>query len=529
MSSCDPKRCPLPASRVTSFAFPYCHHHSHFSVASPGSESGKVNNSVSAPQALRTSSFGCSSSPRPTSSATIALDSEPSWHRRLRKKRSQARFFLQSAKAAQLLDSHHGSKAPTMVNQWNHVGKGRGKNSLNSATKGKGTKGKGFAQWAPPPVPTSPFVNHNPFQLISPFMNAFNQAASMASPFSSKGGSGDYSTWSNIWRCEKCGASHPAHHTTCWDCSAINGDYPSTPHKGKTKGGKSAGKQHNQHQQRRAGRWRSWKHETYDNLNTNHNTIDADIKAAGEAAADDDPMGEAFLIGTPEEPSSKPDIDGEKLNGIIKWLQDKGVSKSIIGALTELKPTTQPCEPPRDPWRGLQSSKDKLKKISQQLIGAKDHLANMQKKMDDAVSWHDDLVDKKELLEKEVLSLQEEVGSTELVSKVHKYEDLIKQLQDKLQHGVPESKAAMSDVYNLLYKGKATTASVDTHEHADDDADAVNKQGFGFLGKASSFGPSAVPKVPPTPYSKGPAGPVGTGKGPQPGDPASVGTGSTEH
>ena len=85
---------------------------------------------------------------------------EPAWHRRARRSRSLARPFLKQQKAVLLLDSHHGSQAPSIFTMnmydnygyvhgyehqpWYNVGKGRGNKRYTMEGKGKGKNiGKG--------------------------------------------------------------------------------------------------------------------------------------------------------------------------------------------------------------------------------------------------------------------------------------------------------------------------------------------------------------------------------------------------
>ena len=386
--------------------------------------------------------------------ATTLPLKEPSWHRRERKHRAAARFLLRAIKARNLLTAHHSSDPPLgsevdELPMWNTVCKGRGKNSFEAATKGK-SKGKGFP-WHGFQQPMSPFAQMNQLQMMSPFMNAINSNVangaqfSNASPFANTNHgftNTKYAAASSFidWQCPDCGASHPGHHTTCWDCgdgSSTAASSKSYKNKGKGKGGAK----NQNHQPGRAGRWRSKKYNNgYNGSTTKGNESYRPVDA-------DEPMGERFDIGTPNDETDK--VDKEKLNDVIKWLQGKGVSQTIIGTLSDLNPPDVSQPPPRDPWRSLQSSKDKLKKIDKELTEAKDYLDSQHRKVEAAEAWHDDLCDKRTFYENEVLTLQEEVGSSELVSKAHYYESLIRKLQEKFQNGVPDSSGDLKDVYNL--------------------------------------------------------------------------------
>ena len=168
-------------------------------------------------------------------------------------------------------------------------------------------------------------------------------------------------------------------------------------------------------------------------------------------------------------------------------------------------------------------------KIDKELTEAKDYLDSQHRKVEAAEAWHDDLCDKKKFYENEVLTLQEEVGSSELVSKVHYYESLIRKLQEKFQNGVPDSSGDLKDVYNLVYKGQHEPGGGEPRDADVAEDDLVDRAGFGFLGKGGSFGPSSTSKVSPSPYARGPPGPVGAGKGPvKLGDPA-TGADGGEH
>ena len=403
-------------------------------------------------------------------------------------------------------------------NQWSTVGKGRGTNPWPSnANKGGGKH-----------LAPSPFAQ-NPF---SPFVTHDN-----GSPFVKSGGGkpqqfGQYQQFTqwNQWQCHTCGTLHPSHHTHCWTCLAW---YGSSGKQGKGKGfggkgfgtkgqGKGASKVQDNAPKEKVGRWRKW------NFDSN-----ADAKPTAPAGDNDDDLMDGgedrFDIGTPKAAETSGTMSGEKLGEVIKWLQSKGLAAEVIETLSTvsdgLKTASNSDSVARDPWRALQSAKDKIKAVDKQLVEAKDHLQVQRERFMKAEAWHDGLVDKKDQLESDIDSLQKEVGSPDLHclrGKVDYYETLISKMQEHLQFGWPDNQSKRSELYNMIFKGEThqSTQSDDEERHkADPTEQFVDRSGFGFVGAAgSTFGPASNQKGQPSPYSKGSS--LGSGKGSQVGEPA---------
>ena len=327
------------------------------------------------------------------------------------------------------------------------------------------------------------------------------------------------------WICAACGSLHPRFHKSCWTCeglaatttAAVAGQAKvlakggKAVGKGKGKGGKATTQQQQQQQQRsarRPGRWQRWKSgpgapaHWKDNSTTN---IDGDDEDMGE---------ENYDIGTPKKDNMNDEIDQLQLQKVIGWLRAKGADSSVIGTITEIKEASRPSPPEvvKDPWRALQSWKDKLRSVSRQLADSDTNLEMLQKQYKEAQDWHDDLVDKRDDIQKEILQLQEVVGSSDLKQKVDVYEGVINQLREKLVNGVPETQQERNKVYNLVFNGHQGEAEEDKGNTGDDSEKYVDKQGFGFVGRDEGFGPAKSPKAAQSPYSKGP--PLWQGKGP---------------
>ena len=275
------------------------------------------------------------------------------------------------------------------------------------------------------------------------------------------------------------------------------------------KGGKPTLQQHGASQ--RPGRWNRWKSGpgTPSHWKADIENDDADI----------DMRGDKFDIGTPEDNEvAGEEVDQEQLQKVIGWLRSKGADATVIGTINEIKEASRPAEAPeatKDPWRALQSCKDRLRGVARQLADSEVNVDFLQQQFKESQDWHDDLIDKRDALQKEILQLQEIVGSSELKQRVETYEDVISQLREKLQNGVPESPKERKQLFNHVFNGNQGS-SEDDEKAGDDSTDVfVDRQGFGFVGVGtaeSGFGPTKFAKFGHSPYSREQS--LGQGEGP---------------
>ena len=174
---------------------------------------------------------------------------------------------------------------------------------------------------------------------------------------------------------------------------------------------------------------------------------------------DDDDDNNKFTISTPH-----PEVDDEQINLVFSWIKAKGASEETLGTLNGLKAASQEpkCNPTKDPWRALQSCRDKLHSLAKQQESANASVDKHRGFYDEALEWKEELDNKYESLVDEIEQLQNEVAPVSpLKSKVMMYEDLIRQLQENLKEGFPEVQSEKrKQVYNLVFKGKANDDDV---------------------------------------------------------------------
>ena len=245
------------------------------------------------------------------SAAQVTIISEPSWHRRARQCRSDARRFLKIQKARQLLNSHHGSTAPTMplYDEWHTVGKGRGNQRFvtengqmqyNGKVGGKGGNQFQYVHSQPQQVlqqQQQQFPQQHPQQQYGPYQQQPQQLQQW------------HPTRPGDWACLSCNSLHRHYHQSCWTCEALLAHSKGkAAGKGKGKGGKSTAQQAQQQQQpkQRPGRWNRQRWKSGPGAPAHWGTKNNPNKQK-EAAGDDEMMGDedVGLVTTSPPPLAK--------------------------------------------------------------------------------------------------------------------------------------------------------------------------------------------------------------------------------
>ena len=422
-------------------------------------------------------------------SAIIAVFKEPAWHRRARQLRSQARRRLRAEQDRVLLEQHHGSAPPTMYyvydenGEWasvtgrgNKKSKGKGKSfpSGGGGGKGKGTTPFQFVHSQPQ---QQQFFQQPPQQLQQQQQQPLRPPQHQHPPLipglqqQQQPQGQQHQQQSQLWWwCQFCNTAHPPFHQFCSTC-----EWAAAQAKGKAKGkgkGKSKGGKLPKQQQypERRGRWRSGigKPSHWMNVDEDDN---GNVQEGGDCqfGDDDDDDDNKFTISTPP-----PEVDDEQINLVFSWIKAKGASEEILGTLNSLKAASQEpkCNPTKDPWRALQSCRDKLHSLANQQESANASVDKHRGFYDEALEWKEELDNKYENLVDEIEQLQNEVAPVlPLKSKVMMYEDLIRQLQENLKEGLPEVQSEKrKQVYNLVFKGKANDGDVGGFPASDQDS-----------------------------------------------------------
>ena len=201
-----------------------------------------------------------------------------------------------------------------------------------------------------------------------------------------------------------------------------------------------------------------------------------------------------------------------------------GVDADAIEVLERLQVPEPPAKPePSDPWRSLQSVKDKLRNVAVQLESAQMATADCKAALNEAVAAENDLLEKREELEAEAKDLQQQaidsMSGRNSSDQVVDYESIVNQLRSTFQQGVPEPESERSSlIYRLLFgnpygpsaPAEGTAPGPEPPKDLHFGVDVVNAAADG-----SSFGPSKGSKGDRTPYAKPPLAEanVGSGKG----------------
>ena len=400
---------------------------------------------------------------------------EPSWHRRLRSARAKARLLLRTEAATSILLKHHGSTPPAMG-----FGRGRDHHQQYVQVPGK-SKGKGYNHAAPSPTP--PWRDATAAAAAAAVAAAAAEAAAAAATWTCPTCKYRHPQWKN--HCGLWCSSHPKH---IRDAAAVStagtkqGRWrkPSQPNQQWQTNSANQPPQWQQHQQQ-----------------SSNDSMDFDIAT---------PLG-----------AQKPD----NLEEVMAWFSEKGAGSDIIDKLNSIKcehendTESVSDEEPIDPWRQLQSSKDKLTNIERDLQALDIKLFDAQRIADDLQEKRDALqvrkqaeVDMIDKMKKIALDSKESLGSSQLVHKINQYEDLIGQIQQMVSAGLPsaEHTSERHELYNLIFFGQKVRPADKQQQEApppatqnvegDLSSEVVDRSGFGF-------GPVKGARPEPTPYAAG--------------------------
>ena len=284
---------------------------------------------------------------------------------------------------------------------WYYVGTGRGNqryynaDQLKGKGKGMGKGGKSFHLLYPPPHPPSVHSQKAVQQFSLEQQQQFLQQ--------------------HHWCCHTCGQHHPFFHKVCRPCESWFGNASGKGGKGKSKSkgkgfsnakGEKAPLDQNQQQQsnsppeRVTGRWRSGKGvPKHWNDHNVHVQAQADVF---DMSADDVSMND-------EEPL--PTCNAEEIGKVIGWLKSKNVDGNVIEILggfhDEQTKKADETKTALDPWRALQSVKDKLKNVMTQLDSTRSKVDDLSESLRLTRELQDELDNKKEALEAEAKELQQ--------------------------------------------------------------------------------------------------------------------------
>ena len=312
------------------------------------------------------------------------------------------------------------------------------------------------------------------------------------------------------WVCPACLTQHPHYHQVCGTCISAKAAAAKAKGKGKgkAKGGKNRGLNPvDPHQ--RPGRWRSskgtpahWKNDV-DNFDMSVDDDDSDVDAKVDTC------------------------NADEVNKVLNWLKNKQKDNGVVEVLEQLHVWPKAKEPViTDPWRALQSTKDKLRNVTMLADAAKAKADELHEALKDADEAKDELISRKENLEQEVLELQQKAlssmnenaqpsGNDDCVSIVNELRTLYQQF------GTPQPQTAESiRIYQLLFGTSTGPKGNDARPAAETASEAPASPAdlhFGVDVGGSAFGPSRGSKAAQSPYAKGPAaaatGPNGKGIG----------------
>ena len=199
------------------------------------------------------------------------------------------------------------------------------------------------------------------------------------------------------------------------------------------------------------------------------------------------------------------------------WFKSKGASAEVLGELNEIKQAAKPAKPEqsvRDPWRALQSSRDKLGAVEKQISTANENVTKYKAYFDEAVEWQEELDGRRKALVDEIQELQavalegKTTSERENARRLSQYDSLIADIQNIVAKGLPaDNSDDRHALYNLIFHGQRERPQGQTESQnevrgptvGDPTEDLVDRSGFGF-------GPSKGARGDQTPYSN-------TGKG----------------
>ena len=162
---------------------------------------------------------------------------------------------------------------------------------------------------------------------------------------------------------------------------------------------------------------------------------------------------------------------------VMKWLKAKGAKDDWIDGFNDI--LSQEKEKERkgkeanarrdDPWKLLQSAKDKMKNITIQSDRAADEVEAAQEKLDAAITWQNEINAKKADVQDDIDYAQTRIAENcggaddaddkgissihkDLLKKVQAYEENLKDIMAKVMSGIPEDAGRKRELYDTIFK-----------------------------------------------------------------------------
>ena len=202
-----------------------------------------------------------------------------------------------------------------------------------------------------------------------------------------------------------------------------------------------------------------------------------------------------------EKPPQDFAVTKKQLDSVTQWLRSRGMQDSLITEInTKYDEDTQP-KAPEDPWANLQSTRDKLKNVENQLAKATEDHTALQEKMDASSANLQQLEEKRTELMRNMDRYREIVADSSLQQKAQEFEELLTKIQTKVAEGIPqEGSSERRELYELIFGTKPANAP--SHEGHNGPFDEVSHADFAS--------PGATPQQEPPVDGKG-FGPTGKG------------------
>ena len=382
---------------------------------------------------------------------TIAAISEPSWHRRERKQRAQSRKRLLFFRDYSRLLRHHGSAPPKMMgfagyDYYNAMGKGRGDTAIGPGfgdpwhekgkSKGKG-KGKGIAF----PGPQSPAISYNYWDYgggaggYRDYEYGKGKSGGKSKGWQVKGGS--KKTKPPItWYCDTCGMAHQENHTECYRCI-------------KDKSSSARRRRWNKRPAEVSNR--------YDSLSRDEDDMD------GLDSGEDD------IVGDNDNGMAKLPPKPKQINAVLNWLMAKGADRHVVSDIENMVKQENDNitkAKDKDPWKLLQSSKDKMRSITMQMDEANLALQEVQAKQDEMVAWKEELLEKQRLVSEDIDKAQKCIAENDFTAsatdaadetarlreQMKLYEGNLKDIMGLVMSGIPEDKTGKRQLYDMIFR-----------------------------------------------------------------------------
>ena len=370
---------------------------------------------------------------------------EPAWHRRERRRRSSARSFLRRVQATNLLNSHHGSEAPVIMGgnrvkgemQATSYGAGSGRGGKhqkgNYGSKGNG-QGSGHADY------------FNPDQHRGGNGGFGKGKGSSKSKGKGKSAGGKVAVQ---WQCADCGEWHPLHHKSCYTCYNAQS---------------TAQQQQQYHQQHRVStpkknRWSTRHARPSGNV---HASSESPLGASDTMSVDGDHVDAEYFDGDYDGKQryvKEWDMPKEQVDFMMAWLKSKGADDKVIKVIGEVQEADAAENAAiKDPWRELQSTRDRIKNIEHQIDTAKVRQAKAKEALEKVDVLLVELDDRyaKLLKQRDDLTAQVSSGGNDMANNAA---EKLRLIQEKIASGIPaENTSERSELYNIIF-GRSQSAS----------------------------------------------------------------------